>query len=145
MAARLVTKELKFEAAHRLGQGYPGKCRHNHGHSWIVFVSLGLRDGEALDQHGFVRDFSDFKPLRDWVDEELDHASLVSADDKDYWEWLNGSHQKHFITEGNPTSENLAQIIFQEAVRLLEDDRVYVYEVRIKETCTSEAIYRREA
>lgn len=145
MAEQLVTKELKFEAAHRLGAGYPGKCRHNHGHSWIVFVTVGLRAGVQLDEYGFVKDFGDFKPIRDWCDEMFDHATIVSDVDHEFVKWLRDNDQKCFVMGGNPTSENLASLIYNQAVMMLEDERCFVHEVRIKETCTSEAIHRREA
>ena len=149
-AMHTVTKELKFEAAHRLVYGYPGKCQHNHGHSWVVFVTVGLRNEAnpsgvlrtGLDTYGFVKDFGDFKPLKEWIDEQLDHATIVSRDDDDFRMWLERNGQRQFVVTGNPTSENLTKIIFEKAQELLEDERCRVVEVRIKETCTSEASYR---
>lgn len=139
---QIVTKELKFEGAHRLINGYPGKCRNCHGHSWVVFVSVRLKEGRRLNKYGFVKDFGDFKPLRDWIDNNLDHATIVSEDDSSFLSWLEKECQRLYITQGNPTSENLVQIIYKKAAELLDDDCCEVYEVRIKETCTSEAIYR---
>ena len=137
MARRLVTKEIKFEAAHRLVNGYPGKCANNHGHSWIVFITLALKADKELDRYGFVKDFGDFKPLRDWVDNRFDHATIVAADDAAFRKWLTDNDQKQYVMDGNPTSENLAELLFQKATEVLEDENCYVYEVRIKETCTS--------
>ena len=136
-----VTKELRFEAAHRLINGYPGKCRNNHGHSWVVFVTASLVEGANLNPFGFVKDFGDFKPLKEWIDNTLDHATIVSEDDISFIDWLAKNRQNYFKVKGNPTSENLSQIIFEKAKELLNDDRCVVSEVRIKETCTSEAIY----
>ena len=146
-----VTKELKFEAAHRLVQGYPGKCANNHGHSWVVFVTVGLKFEHSrqttlirpgLDTYGFVKDFGDFNLLKDWIDNTLDHATIISEDDTEFQTWLEENKQKHFIVPHNPTSEVLTKIIFQKAQELLEDERCRVMEVKIKETCTSEATYR---
>ena len=137
-----VTKEMKFEAAHRLIYDYPGKCKNNHGHSWIVFVTVLLKENRQLTKYGMVKDFGDFKPLRDWIDNNLDHATIVSEDDDTFILWLEAAFQRHFKVAGNPTSENLSRLIFIKASELLNDDCCSVSEVRIKETCTSEAVYR---
>jgi len=34
-----LTKQFRFEGAHAL-TGYDGKCRHIHGHSYILFVTV---------------------------------------------------------------------------------------------------------
>jgi 6-pyruvoyltetrahydropterin/6-carboxytetrahydropterin synthase len=139
---QIVTKELKFEAAHRLVNGYPGKCRNNHGHSWVVFISVRLLEGRRLNKYGFVKDYGDFAPLRNWIDNNLDHATIVSDDDDSFIAFLESDKQRLITTQGNPTSENLSKIIYDKAHELLDDDCCEVCEVRIKETCTSEAIYR---
>jgi len=137
----LVTKELKFESAHRLIYNYPGKCRANHGHSWVVFVTIKLEERRRLNKYGFVKDFGDFKLLKDWIDTMLDHSTIVSEDDTSFIAWLEKEQQKYFPVKGNPTSENLSRIIYEKAEELLNDDCCAVSEVRIKETCTSEAVY----
>lgn len=137
-----VTKELKFEAAHRLVNDYPGKCKNNHGHSWVVFVTVGLLEGRQLNPYGFVKDFGDFKPLKQWIDDTLDHATMVSNEDTPFIIWLENNNQRYFVTDGNPTSERLSKIIFYKASELLDDTNCKVVEVRIKETCTSECSYK---
>ena len=132
------TKEMKFEAAHRLVQGYPGKCKNNHGHSWVVFVTV---ESSTLDKYGFVKDFGDFKPLREWIDEKLDHATIVSDSDVEFQKWLTDNNQRYYVVAHNPTSEVLSRIIYEKAQELLEDEHCHVTEVRIKETCTSECSY----
>ena len=136
-----VTKELKFEAAHRLINGYHGKCRNNHGHSWVVFVTVKLLPGASLNEFGFVKDFGDFSPLKGWIDDNLDHATVVSSEDSPFLMWLDAAEQRYFTIQGNPTSENLSKLIFEKASLLLNDSSCVVSEVRIKETCTSEASY----
>jgi len=74
-----VEKEFRFEAAHRLVQGYSGKCAHLHGHSWIVKVRLTPKS--ELNQYGMTTDFGDFIALRTWVDSHLDHSTILAVSD----------------------------------------------------------------
>jgi len=127
-----ITKEHKFEAAHRLVKGYPGKCKHLHGHSWVVKVTVA---DEELDKYDMAFDFGSFKPLWKWIDDMLDHATIVSREDADLCAWLTDRGQRIYITEANPTSEVLCRVIYDEAKRL----GIPVSAVEINETCTSAA------
>lgn len=141
MVRQTVTKQMRFEAAHRLINDYPGKCAHNHGHSWFVYITLSLKSRAGLDQYGFVKDFGDFKPIRKWIDDTLDHATIISTGDKIFATYLVENKQKHFAVTGNPTSETLCAVIFDKASSMLNNDRVFVSSVRVDETCTSESVY----
>ena len=69
-----ISKEFAFSASHQLkglAEGHP--CARLHGHNYVVVVELA---GEALDQHGFVRDYHDLGALKAYIDEELDHRHL---------------------------------------------------------------------
>lgn len=141
---RVVSKEIAWEAAHRLVFGYPGNCRHVHGHSWRATIVVALRENASLNQYGFVKDYGDFKKLKDWVMDKWDHASLVSVRDTEWVGWLSSDQQRFWTFEGNPSSENIAAALFDKADELLSDVSCKVVEVRVNETCTSETIYRRE-
>src|SRR6266850_6664747 len=96
-----ISKKLRFEAAHRLIDGYEGKCASVHGHSWQVEVELTLRPRIHLNRFGFVADFSVFKKLRSWVDENLDHATLVHQNDQKMIAFLKEEHQKMYTFRCN--------------------------------------------
>lgn len=49
-----LSKNFRFESAHRLGKGYEGKCRNIHGHSWNGSIKVKVKD---LDQYDFGIDF----------------------------------------------------------------------------------------
>ncbi len=73
----IVTVRHTFEAAHRLPH-LDGKCQSLHGHSWGV--ELGVL-GEP-DENGVVVEFAALKrELRSWIDQHLDHATLLGKAD----------------------------------------------------------------
>jgi len=140
-----VSKEYWFEMAHRLksekGHFYPKeKCGSLHGHSIKVTIVATLA-GQNLNEYGFVTDFSDFKILKNWIDENLDHATLVGGNDHDLIDFLKTQGDRLFIfPKSAPSSENLALVIMEQAKKLLENERIRITEVRVSETCSSEAI-----
>lgn len=59
--------------SHELTQLPEGhKCRRNHGHNYTVTARLTV---ERLDGFGFVTDFGDLRPFRDYL-ESFDHRRL---------------------------------------------------------------------
>lgn len=135
-----IAKQLKFEAGHRLAKGYPGNCQHVHGHSYIVTVEMVLT-GKALNKYGFVKDYNDFKPLKEWVDTNWDHAFLVAQEDKSMLTFLVDNNQRHYIFADNPTAEAISVELFKIASDMLNDEFAAVTTVFVKETATSEATY----
>ena len=83
-------------------------------------------------------DFQEMKILKAWIDDNLDHASLL-------WEkdpmclYIKESGQRLYITSKNPTSEHIAEVILKEAIRLFEGKRIRVKCVEVNETCTTGA------
>lgn len=98
-----ITKEFSFEAAHALTSVPPGhKCADRfadgaprvHGHSYVIIVTLAA---EELDEHGFIVDYADLDPIKQWVDGTLDHRNLNTV-----------------VADSFPTTaENLAKWIYQ--------------------------------
>lgn len=134
-----ISKTIRFEAGHRLAKGYPGNCQHIHGHSYVVTVEMDSLG--PLNKFGFVKDFNDFKSLKDWIDTNWDHAFLVAKEDTTMLDFLRENDQRHFEFENNPTAENIAEKLFSVAGSLLNDDFSKVTKVLVNETVTSEAVY----
>ena len=129
-----VKKQYSFDDAHRLVNGYPDKCKHVHGHTWKVRISAR---SEQLDEFGFVVDYSNFKPLKEWIDEHLDHATIISKNDTALMNFLLQQEQRVFIIDENPTSENIAKLLYGIAASLgLKPNTI-----EIDETCTSSCCY----
>lgn len=69
-----IKKEFHFSASHQLKQmpdGHP--CARLHGHNYVVVLELR---GEQLNPYGFVRDYLELKPFKDYIDDTLDHRHL---------------------------------------------------------------------
>ena len=129
-----VTKHIEFCYGHRL-LNYEGKCRHLHGHNALVEVDI---EASALDERGMVYDFSDIKEaIKNWIDETLDHRMLLCTDDP-ILPALKQRSELFYLMEENPTAENIARLIFNQA----RARGLPVTEVRLWETSTSCASYR---
>ena len=86
-----IAKQFQFDAAHHLPSLPPGhKCRRPHGHTYRVTVCLGA---SLLSGPGFVTDFADLAPLKEFLDTRLDHQDLNE------------------VVDFEPTSERLAQYL----------------------------------
>lgn len=133
-----VSKEYTFEAAHRLLENYIGKCTNNHGHSWVIKLFV---ESNELDEKGMVIDFQEMKKLKNWIDDELDHTTILWEKDP-MCDYIRNSGQRLFTTIGNPTSEKIGEIIFKEASHMFNNQTVKVICVEVSETCTSAAQIR---
>lgn len=139
MTQHEVVKTFKFDAAHRLIDGYEGKCSNLHGHTWKVSVSLM---GTELNEFGMLFDFNDFKPLKDWIDDRLDHATILNVMDV-LVDVLQEHGQRLYTMIDNPTSENIAKEIYYKAKNLLVKglDTVELSYVEVWESENSRAVF----
>ncbi len=107
-------------AAHFLRK-YEGPCKNLHGHTWHIEVFIC---GDRLDEIGMVCDFSILKKKLKSFLHALDHVCLNELD---------------IFKEINPTTENLAQYIFQEFKKEIEP--LKLEKVRVSESETSSVTY----
>jgi 6-pyruvoyltetrahydropterin/6-carboxytetrahydropterin synthase len=113
-----IFRAFTIEAAHRLPNVQAGhKCARLHGHSFRIELHLS----GPVDAHsGWVMDFADVKVAFQPIYDRLDH---------------------HYLNEipglENPTSENLARWIWEQARPVLP----MLSKVLVHETCTSGCVY----
>lgn len=128
-----VTREIEFCYGHRL-LNYPGKCRHLHGHNGRAVITLA---GDQLDQQGMLVDFTEIKrTVQKWIDENIDHNMLLCKDDP-ILPLLQEQGERVFVTEFNPTAENIAKLIYDHA----KEAGLPVVEVILWETSHCHAAY----
>ena len=114
-----IWKDFSFDSAHRLPHVPEGhKCGRLHGHTFHVRVTVR---GVAGEHTGWVMDFADLKAAWKPMDRILDHRYLNEIEGLE-----------------NPTSEVLAVWIWDRLKPVLPE----LWEVQVKETCTSGCSYR---
>ena len=121
-----VCKDFRFAAAHQI-RGHRGGCENLHGHSYRVRVWVRA---DALDALGMVVDFADLKAAMEEVVGPFDHAFLNEVPPFD---------------QRNTTAELLAQHVFAELRRRLDDDRVRVARVEVWESDSAGAVYEEDS
>lgn len=103
-----ITKNLSFCYGHRL-INHPGKCRHLHGHSARVAITL---ESKELDEQGMVCDFSDLKQfVGQWISKTLDHNMLLHKNDP-VLPLLQEAGERLMVVDDHPTAEFLAKLIY---------------------------------
>lgn len=144
------TRRIQFCAGHRV-MGHENKCRHVHGHNYVVLVTAEMApDLQPLDNVGRVIDFSVLKErVGGWIDRNWDHGFIYYQDDKPVKEMLTKFgllearmdnhegifHSKSFALPYNPTAENLARYLLEHVgPQVLDGTGVRLTAVRVWET-----------
>jgi 6-pyruvoyltetrahydropterin/6-carboxytetrahydropterin synthase len=131
-----VTREFEFCYGHRLLH-HKGKCRHVHGHTGRAVITL---ESTELDALGMVVDFGDIRAtICKWLEDTLDHNLLLAKDDP-LLPLLEKQGERVYVMDSNPTAENIARLIFEQAERM----NLPVAEVALWETGSCLASYRRK-
>lgn len=132
------TKRMEFDAAHRV-LGHEGKCAHLHGHRYAVEVTAYA---DELDGIGRTVDFAVIKDnVGKWIDNRLDHGTIVNMRDTKLTSWLADNRQKFHAMNGNPTAENIAAMLHGVATSLLEPHGINRVSVVVHETPTSWSVF----
>lgn len=109
MSAQLtLTKIFTFDAAHAL-EHYPGKCRHIHGHTYTLHVTVAgaVRDEAGHPFDGMILDFTEMKSwVQQTVIQRLDHCLLLREGSRlaalHYPEW-----EHIYLTPYQPSCERI--------------------------------------
>ena len=119
-----LTKEFRFEGAHAL-TGYDGKCRHIHGHSYILYVTVKG-----------TPDFTDLKRIvNDHIIDVFDH-SLILRESAPLAAEIASAYQRVITVPFQPTCENLI-LHFADIIRGQLPAGVHLHSLRLHETATS--------
>lgn len=124
---------MGFDAAHRV-PGHENKCKHLHGHRYEVELTC---EAAHLDNLGRVVDFGVMKNIvGQWIDDNLDHNVILFLNDPlvDILNSSSATTRSVFTMHAIPTAENIAELIFVTAGKLLQKCGVSVRNVRVWET-----------
>ena len=142
-----ITKEFSFEAAHAL-EGYDGACRHIHGHSYKLHVTVSGRpvSDPANPKYGMVMDFGALKRIvNEHIVSRYDHSMIIRRTEAngDFIEQLRNRYESVIETAFQPTSEHLL-LEFVSTLQNLLPPEVRLESVKLYETATSCAQWRAE-
>ena len=132
-----ITKEFRFEGAHALIQ-YDGACRHIHGHSYLLWVTVsGTPDTHLSNpKNGMVIDFTVLKALVNrLIIEPFDHALLL-RNDAPFANELKEHYQKVLALPFQPTCEHLC-IHFARLLAPAIPEPAKLFSIRLHETSSS--------
>lgn len=139
-----VTKRFTMEMAHAL-RGHDGPCRHIHGHSYVLDVTL---EGEprvaAHDpKDGMVIDFADLKAIVNrCVTDHYDHALVLHESERGTIPAGDPLFARTRFTPWQPTCENMMLDMVARIRAALPGD-VVLTRARLRETATSWADWER--
>jgi 6-pyruvoyltetrahydropterin/6-carboxytetrahydropterin synthase len=112
----------QFGAAHRI-RDIGGKCEDLHGHNWKIEVYVM---GEELGKDGLVIDFKVVKEAAKEIIDRLDHKFLNELEE---------------FEDINPSSENIARLIYEDLAHKLDNDKIKVSRVAAWESDSACATY----
>jgi 6-pyruvoyltetrahydropterin/6-carboxytetrahydropterin synthase len=118
-----ITVEMDFDAAHFL-RGYQGKCEALHGHRFKVVATV---NGDKLNDIGLAYDFTLLKKHLGEILAKYDHTNLNEVPP---------------FNNINPSSENIATIIYKKLKKILTGAPVSLASVEVWESPQSRVMYR---
>lgn len=117
-----ISKEFHFSSSHQLDHlpsDHP--CSRVHGHNFTVIVEF---ETVQLNNDYFVIDYRKLSPIKNWIDDVLDHRHLNDL--------------FHFPI----TSENLAKFLFLKFTQMMQHEtNAKIKSVSLKETDKTLAKY----
>ena len=102
-----ITKQFDFEAAHAL-EGYYGKCKDIHGHSYHLRVTVlgNVSLDSDLVEDGMVMDFTDLKKIvHGEVIDLFDHKLILKVDSR--FKGIEEHNERVLYVPYQPTCENM--------------------------------------
>lgn len=142
MAKIRITKEFKFETAHAL-KGYDGLCKHIHGHSYELLVTVigDPIEDKSSPKLGMVMDFGDLKKIvREEIVDKMDHALVLNTDSAQAHKLRaqDEMFNRVMIVDYQPTSEKML-VDFAARIKPRLPQGIQLCSMLLRETVTSYA------
>lgn len=132
----IIMKEFHWSSSHcliGLRDGHP--CARNHGHNYCAIVVLRATQ---LNDVGFVVDYGELSPVKDFIDKRWDHKFIASSEEQ--LERFNVPSSEAYVLGCQTSAENMARHLYS-----IFKDEFPLHEVRISETPKTWAIYREKS
>ena len=138
-----ITKEFDFEAAHAL-DGYSGKCKDIHGHSYhlkLTFIG-SPKSNLQLSDCGMVVDFGDIKKIvKTQILPLFDHRLILRKDTR--FKEIESINERIRLVDYQPTCENML-IEIVEILKKHEPKEAKLVKGFLRETANSYAEWLQE-
>ncbi|MBC8313209.1 MAG: 6-carboxytetrahydropterin synthase QueD [Candidatus Cloacimonetes bacterium] len=112
-----------FSAAHKLID-YEGDCANLHGHNWKVRLEIICKKTDSI---GLTIDFKILKKKFNKILAKFDHKNL---------------NELEYFKDKNPTSENIAKLLYRKVLVDFSDSNCKVNEIEIWESEKYSIIYK---
>jgi 6-pyruvoyltetrahydropterin/6-carboxytetrahydropterin synthase len=133
-----ISKEITFEAAHRL-PNHQGLCKNIHGHHYRVEMEI---QGDKLEEgQGFLIDFSEIRRKTEQYFHRFDHACILWLKDQIIIQALDKLGMKIAEMPEIPTAENMAKMFFNDLSEILNTNDINLSAITVWETPTGKATY----
>ncbi|WP_298064239.1 6-carboxytetrahydropterin synthase [uncultured Rikenella sp.] len=147
MAVIRLTREFSFEMAHAL-EGYDGLCRHIHGHSYKLFVTVSGTPSTdpSSSRYGMVMDFGDLKQIvNELIVDRYDHALVLrqTPENAGLLERVREKWERVYLVDSQPTCEQMIDQFARQIASALPEG-VQLAELKLYETEKSHATWRAE-
>lgn len=125
---------------------HEGRCSRLHGHSWAITLTF---EAKELDGNGFVIDFGDLHFLQDWIDENLDHSTVLKENDPllNECEKLEKYGLLKILLVKSASCEGIAHFLyhtFQPMIEQKTNGRVRIQTLHLEEDSKNSATYSPE-
>ncbi|MGB0428739.1 MAG: 6-pyruvoyl trahydropterin synthase family protein, partial [Flavobacteriales bacterium] len=119
--------------------GYDGKCKNIHGHSYQLIVTVKGQpiEDETHVKQGMLIDFSELKSIvKKHIIKDFDHALILKHDSR--FRGIENKAQKTVYTPYQPTCENMV-IDFARILKEVLPENVTLHSLLLRETGNSYA------
>ncbi|MBW6491382.1 MAG: 6-carboxytetrahydropterin synthase [Lentimicrobium sp.] len=134
-----LTREFRFEMAHALA-GHNGPCRHIHGHSYELLVTIsGLPENNPDSPvFGMVIDFKELKKIvENEITGQFDHALVLHKETApEHLSQLGEFVGRLILVDYTPTSENML-IDFSGRLSGALPENIKLLSLKLRETKSS--------
>lgn len=151
MPKHTCTKRYRdLPAAHR-NHLHAGHCQYIHGHNYTVEITFGC---DTLDACGFVVDFGNLGPVKEYLKNLLDHTLLLAFDDPLKAVFLNRAENDYSIFQDTvqvrvvpgTSCEDLTRHLFIRTAEItleITSGRAWVETVTVWEDSKNRATYHK--
>lgn len=144
MAYIRLTRRFEFEMAHAL-ENYDGLCRHVHGHSYKLYVTVGgVPNSDPKDPKcGMVMDFTQLKAIvGSTIVDRLDHSLVLrnTAENSALIKAMSEKWQRIHMVDYQPTCEMMIGH-FADSIQQQLPQGIALLELKLYETANSHATW----